>query len=440
MSDSPAAGPVAAATATATASPQRSPGVVRRPTTRVRPTRPAGDLADVEAIANELAPRLEGRRVAIAQEWIAARAGSEKVFEALAALLPEADLFALNHRTGVRIETGGRPIETTALDRPALRDRLAVALPLMPLSWRRLRQHTGRYDVVVTSAHAFARCFARPEDGVHLSYVHSPARYLWFPEVDQRSSAANHPALAPVRRRLQQVDWKSAQATSALAANSETTAARIAEVYQRPASVIHPPVATSFYRAAPTVRRRHLLAFSRFTPYKRLDAAIEVAATLEHPLVVAGSGPDEPRLRQLAANRGAEVEFRIRPTDHELRQLYAEAQALLFFATEDFGIVPVEAQAAGCPVVTCGEGGALDTVIPGQSGVHAASPALPDLVAATQEALATSLTAENCRRSADRFSYHSFAEKTASWLDENLDQPGGGPSPVRRPRSLTAVR
>ncbi len=406
-------------------------GAARRPphptdrVDRIHPTDRADhdrfDLDEVRKVGETLRPHLADLRIAVAQEWITARAGSEKVFEALAALLPDAELFALSKDPSTSIETDGRPVTTTALDRSFLRRRPALALPLMPAGWWAMRR--GRtFDLTITSSHAFARCFAPRGSGRHLSYVHSPARYLWFPEVDHRSTATVRAVTGPARAALRRLDHATARAerTQALAANSTTTERRIGEVYRRRAEVIFPPVATGYFGHRPDPDpdppRTHLLAVSRFVPYKRIDDAIRVAAALDHPIVVAGSGPQEDDLRRLASTLEAAVEFRIRPTDDELRGLYRSATALVFPAWEDFGIVPVEAQAAGCPVVTCGRGGATDTVIDGETGAHAASPALVDLIAATRRLLAAGADPDRCRHNATRFSYRAFAERTAAWI------------------------
>src|SRR4051812_33670152 len=124
-------------------------------------------------------------KVAVVHEWVAARAGSEKVFEAFAQLLPDADLWALTHEPGVQLDVGGRTVRTTALDRPWARRHRNLTVPFMPLAWRRV---VGSYDVVVSSHHAFANSVAFARDAVHLCYVHSPARYVWSPELDARGA------------------------------------------------------------------------------------------------------------------------------------------------------------------------------------------------------------------------------------------------------------
>ena len=383
-------------------------------------TSPPSDALDELAPArSEISRTVGDRTMAVAQEWIGARAGSEKVFEALAQLLPAADLFALTNEPSCELATGGRAIRTTFLDRPWCRRHRAPTLPVMPLAWRVATR--ARYDVVVTSAHAFAREFGRQGD-VHLSYVHSPARYVWFPELDARAA---HPALdlvqRPARALLQRVDLASTGRTDSLAANSLTTQTRIREVYERPARVIHPPVDTVFYHPTAAPRTDRLLAFGRLIPYKRFDAAIEVAARLRRPLVIAGTGPDEDRLRELATTTPhADVTFAGRVSDEDVRELYRTSAALLFLGVEDFGIIPVEAQACGLPVVGAGAGGTLETVLDGETGAHAAGSSVDDFVAATERMLRAGAEHDACRSNAERFGYAAFGRRIAAWLADTV--------------------
>ena len=369
--------------------------------------------AQLDAPRQRLRDAIGDRTVAVAQEWLASRAGSEKVFEAIAYLLPDADLFALTHEPGCEIETEDRPVATTLLDRPWPRQHRAVTLPIMPLAWRAVTRH--RWDVVVTSSHAFARSFGRHGD-LHLSYVHRPARYLWFPELDARTQGLGSLIQRPVRAPLKWLDRSTTARPDSLVANSVTTQGRIRSVYGRDADVSYPPVDTVYYEPSDAERQPRLLAFGRLIPYKRMDATIETAHRLGLPLTIAGTGPDEQRLRRLAAEVGADVDFAGYVTDEEIRRLYQTSAALLFLGNEDFGIVPVEALACGCPVVTAGVGGALETVVDPDTGAHAAGPTIDDFVAATDRVIAAPPSAAACRTQAERFSYGRFGERIADWI------------------------
>lgn len=351
--------------------------------------------------------------MAIAHEWISARAGSEKVFEELAALFPAADLYALTHTPGVRIATGNRPIRTTWLNRTGwLRDRRGLLLPLMPLAWRT----TGRgrsYSTVITSSHACVKGFRPARGARHFCYVHAPMRYVWNPDIDARGGSM---LAAPARAALRRWDRQSADWVDSFAANSSAVASRIRSVYGREARVIAPPVDTAFFSGAPDLPRRGLVTLGRLIPYKGHDVAIRVAANLGLPLTIVGRGPEEQRLRGLAAEVGGRVTFLIDASDDEVRRAVASAAALLFAANEDFGIVPVEAQAAGTPVIGPAIGGLLDTVVPGVTGILAADLSVESMARATEEALSANLSGEQCRINADRFSVRRFRCEIAAWV------------------------
>ena len=378
-------------------------------------------------------------RVALAHEWLADRMGSEKTFEAMAAVFPEADLYALTWNRSAAFDFGGRRPATTMLDRlPAvLRDRRDVLLPVMPLAWR-VAAKRDAYDVVVTSSHACVKGFGPARRALHLCYCYTPARYLWLSAVERRGrgAAAAIPAAA-----LRAWDRRSVAWVDEFAAISAAVAERIERCYGRQARVIHPPVDTEFFRpgaaaARDGVDRPFALAVSRMIAYKRLDLAIDACHRARIPLVVAGSGPDEARLRARAAALEADVEFVIGPTDGALRHLYRSAAVLVFPAVEDFGIVPVESQACGTPVVALAEGGSLDTVVPGVTGQLVAAQDAALLARAVEAVLASPPDPDACRAHAERFSAARFAAEFGHWV--------GGAAAERgidvAPRRLDPVR
>lgn len=361
----------------------------------------------------------EARRVAVVHEWISARAGGEKVFEAIAGCFPDADLWALTADPGVRLQLGGRKVRTTFLDRLGpLRERRGLTLPLMPLAWSSLRVSPA-YDLVISSHLACAHGFRPGRDAVHLSYVHSPARYIWLPELDDRGSRLPIASLA--RSALRRWDRRASRHVDSYAANSREVAQRIARFWGRDARVIHPPVETDFYTPDPSPsapnERGYLLGVSRLIPYKRLDAVLLTAELLQLPAVIVGGGPEAPRLRQLAAGLNVPVTFTGAVDDQELRRLYRGARALVFPANEDFGIVPVEAQACGTPVVAVDQGGSRDTVSNGVSGVLVPTADPADLAAGVERAVAT-IMPEACRSWALRFSPDRFRRELLAWVDD----------------------
>lgn len=346
------------------------------------------------------------------------RAGSEKTFEAMAQAYPEADLYALTWDREAQFDFGGREVTTTFLDRSSLsRDRRELALPLMSLAWKAIDVH-DIYDTVLTSSHAFVRSFPPAKAAKHFCYCHTPLRYAWVPEIDGRTSRripGKGAAFAALRRwdraTAKNVDW--------FAANSTTVRDRIRSSYGRDAVVIHPPVDTAYYDLPESVTSRSgALAVSRFVPYKSVRLAIEACAAAGVPLTVAGKGPEEESLRELAMKLKAEVSFEISPPDERLRELYRTSSALVFPANEDFGIIPVEAQACGAPVVALDEGGAIDTVVQGETGLRVAHQNVASFAAAIREVVSSPPAPEACRRNAERFSVQRFISELRAWMDD----------------------
>jgi glycosyltransferase involved in cell wall biosynthesis len=240
-------------------------------------------------------------------------------------------------------------------------------------------------------------------------------RYAWLAGVDQRRRRSV--ASRAGERALKAWDLRSAAWVEEFAAISTTVARRIQEFYGRPSVVIYPPVDTDrFTPGDPAAREGYALAVSRMVPYKRLDLAIQAAHGLGHPLVVAGAGPQEPGLRALAADLAADVRFVIDPSDDDLVALYRGAGVLVFPAEEDFGIVPVEAQACGTPVVAYGTGGALDTVVPGETGVLVAEQTVASVAGGIEAVLGGRFDAAACRRNAVRFSPARFRDRFLDWV------------------------
>jgi glycosyltransferase involved in cell wall biosynthesis len=355
--------------------------------------------------------------VALVHEWLASRAGSEKTFERMTQVLPRADVYALtaNPEAGFEIEA---PIRTTALQRlPVLRDRRNLSLPVMPLAWRCLR--TKPYATVITSSHAYARYVPAARAAAHLSYVYTPLRYAWLPEVDGRGAT---PVMAPARAALRALDKRSTRHVDRFAAISNVVRQRIEEFYDREAEVVYPPVDTQYFAAAPAAdsggREPFVLGVSRWIHYKRLDLVIDAASRVGLPVVIAGHGPGEAELRAVAERARVPVTFERRPSDERLRDLYRAAAALVFPAEEDFGIVPVEAQAAGTPVVALARGGSLDTVADGLSGALVHEQTAEAFAAGIERVLGMEPRDEALRRHVDRFSVEAFRRGFADWVKE----------------------
>lgn len=363
----------------------------------------------------------QGQRLVLVHERFTDFAGSEKVVSELARDWPSARVLAPIVRAAgldevLRDRAVGGP-----LSRLVWGQTYAHLLPLLPLAMRRLP--VGRPAVVVASHHAFANQVVHATDAPVVSYVHSPARWVWDPAMRRGESggalgAAGLTAFAAAYRRA---DRSAAGRVHTLVANSTAVAGRIRDWWGRDAQVVHPPVDTDFYRPDPDVRREDFfLLAGRLVPYKRPELAVRAATEAGVRLVVAGSGRAEAECRRWA---GPEVTFLGRVDDAAQRDLFRRCRALLLPGEEDFGIVPVEAAACGAPVLATAVGGALDTVAADRTGALVAPSADDD---ATVSAWALALQhfrpgdydSRVIRTHAEGFSREAFAQRMRGIIEQ----------------------
>ncbi len=312
----------------------------------------------------ELPEALRDRRVVLVHDWLTGMRGGEKVLEALCAAFPEAPLYTLLHLPGTVSQTiEARPIQTSFLQRmPLVARRYRHYLPLFPLAAESLR--LPPCDLVLSTSHCVAKGVRPPAGALHVSYLHTPMRYVWD-LYDQyfgpgRGGIARY-VMPLFRGYLQAWDVKTAGRVDHYLANSAHVGQRIARHYQRQARVIHPPVeAGRFAPVSAAEVEDYYLVVSALAPYKRVDLAVSACARSGRRLKVVGVGPELERLKALA---GPTVEFLGWQPDQALPGLYARARALLFPGEEDFGITPLESMAAGRPVLAYAQGGALETVV-----------------------------------------------------------------------------
>ncbi len=353
-------------------------------------------------------------RTWITAEWLSETGGSERVVERLAAAMPQAKVFTPVAFAGgapsiarERIHAGFRRPESLMRRREAAAAMNAVTWP----TWGRTLDRKA--DLVVASHHMSSHWTAVYSDVPHVSYVHTPARYAWFPELDERGSSLPARALCAHIRRM---DLKAAPRVVAYAANSAATAERIQQVWNREATVIHPPIDLGrFAGLQPTPGvQPFVLGLSRFIQYKRLDFVIDAAEAAGLPAKIVGGGILEGELRAKAERASVPVEIITGTTDAEVAQLMADAAVLVYPAVEDFGLVPVEAMAAGTPVLALDIAGTRETVVDGVTGYL-----LPELdPAAWGERIgaAMALDPAACRARADEFSEESFSAAILQWI------------------------
>ena len=371
-------------------------------------------------------PPLAKARVAIVHEWLVRYAGSEQVVAAMLKAFPQADLFALVHcperLRGTPLERV--PVRTSFIQAlPKAKEKYQAYLPLMPLAVEQLDLRA--YELVLSSNHAVAKGVLTGADQLHISYVHTPARYAWDLYLDYLSESNMYGGIKSWLARaalhyLRLWDTAAANRVDFYLANSSYVGRRIEKLYRRSARVIHPPVDVARYQPEPS-REEFYVAVSRFVPYKRMDLIVEAFTKMRKPLVVIGEGSEFGKVQRMA---GPNVKLLGYQPDEVVADYLQRARAFVFAAEEDFGIAPVEAQAAGCPVIAYGKGGALETIVgwpaPEATGVFFDSQAPEAIEAAVKlfEIHEDDFNPEACRRNAERFGQEHFQHEFTAIVEK----------------------
>ena len=375
-------------------------------------------------------------RTAIVHDWLPVYAGAERVLEAMIGILPEAALYSLIEflPADQRAFLGGRTVQTSFIQKlPFARRAYRNYLPFAPLAIEQF--DLGAYDVVVSSSYVVAKGVLTTAEQLHVSYVHSPVRYAWdlyFHYLQQgRLERGLKSGLARlILHYLRLYDAATANRADVLVANSHTVARRIRKTYRREATVVYPPVDTEAF-ALQTEKDDVYVTMSRLVPYKRVDLVVEAFAKMPgRRLVVIGDGPEMPRIRARATPNVTLLGYQ--PND-VARSWLARARAFVFAAEEDFGIVPVEAQACGTPVIAYGRGGATETVVPGVTGAFFHTQTADALVAAVEAFERTRERYEPAaiRAHAERFSAARFHDAFRGVLETSYAQFLEDAGPVR---------
>ncbi len=377
---------------------------------------------------------LANKRVAIVAERLVDMRGGERVVTAVADMLPHADIYATVVKGENLPNFGGRRVHTSFVQRLPGSERFFRAyLPLYPMAVEQL--DLRRYDVVLSLSSAFAHGVLTSPDTVHVSYCHTPLRFAWsWQHAYARSSnplvrSVTNPLLHYVRS----WDVAASHRVDHYVANSRNVQRRLWKYYRRESTVVHPPVETSRFFPTGTVGDHYLLV-SSLVSHKRVDIAVAAFSRLRLPLVVVGTGPEAAKLRSRAAPN---VRFLGRVDDQRLAQLYATCKAFVFTSDEDFGIAPVEAQAAGRPVIAYGSGGALETVRHGVTGVLFDDQSAACLEETVRGFDAYAFRPAAARANAMRFSTERFGQELGRVLVDAVENGHGGePQPWPRLRAL----
>lgn len=309
-------------------------------------------------------------RVALAHDWLTGMRGGEKVLELLCRRFPEAPLWTLLHVPNTVSDViANRPIHTSFLQRlPFAHKRYRHYLPFFPFFAETNRVSDA--DIVVSTSHAVAKSMVKRGPRhckLHVCYIHTPMRYAWelFDEYfgpEQVGWVTSQLFYKPILQWIKWYDRATVKRVDLFIANSTYVAERVRKCYGREAAVLSPPVDLARFANVPRKPEEWFLVVSALVPYKRVEHAIRACAKLGRRLKIVGSGPEAGRLKQVAAELNARVEFHGFASNEELVGYYSRAKALLFPGIEDFGIVPVETIAAGCPVIAFRGGGVLDSM------------------------------------------------------------------------------
>jgi glycosyltransferase involved in cell wall biosynthesis len=377
-------------------------------------------------------------RVALVHYWLVSMRGGEKVLEEMCRIWPNADIFTHIYEASSVSETIKKhKITTTLIQRlPFARRLYKKYLPLMPVALESL--DLSAYDLVISSEAGPAKGVLVRPDALHICYCHSPMRYIWdqFFVYRARASLLTKIFMTAALPSLRQWDVSTAARVDHFIANSAFVARRIERYYRRPAEVIYPPVDVERFSISDDVDD-YYFAFGQLVSYKRFDLAVEAFSRLKKRLIVAGVGEEAKRLKAAA---GPTVTFIGWQGDEEIARLLRRCRALVFPGIEDFGIAAVEAMASGRPVIAYADGGAMETVIDGVTGLHfheASAPALMSAVVDFEQRM-DSFEPKVIREHAKQFASSGFAAKLKAAVIRQFEARNSR-DPARRSQA-TAIR
>lgn len=365
-------------------------------------------------------------KVAIVHDWLVTYAGAERALEQLLLLYPQADLFSVvdflpaEQRGFIQ----NKPVQTTFIQNlPKAKNKYRNYLPLMPIAVEQL--DLSSYDLVISSSHAVAKGVLTGPDQLHISYVYSPIRYAWDLQHQYLKESGLQKGIKGfltkwMLHRIRQWDYRTANGVDEFIAISNFIARRIWKVYRRESTVIYPPVDVEAFSFCNTKEDFYLTA-SRMVPYKKVDLIVEAFSKMVgKELIVIGDGPDFNKIRLRA---GANVKILGYQPFEVLKGYMQRARAFVFAAEEDFGIVPVEAQACGTPVIAYGKGGVLETVRGLEdtqpTGLFFKEQSVTSIVEAVKlfECEINKFSSYSCRENAMRFSVDSFKRQFSEYME-----------------------
>ncbi len=359
-------------------------------------------------------------KIALIHYYLVSVRGGERVFHSLAQMFPEADLFAVVYNPASQPQWLAKRQMTTSF------------LQKIPGSWRYFRQSfmfyplaveefdLAGYDLVISSSAGFTHGVLTAPETCHICYCHNTFRYAWnwYHDFMRQGSATSRFLLAPLLSWVRTWDVAAAQRVDYFVSNSAVTQQRIKKYYRRESTIIHPPVDMSMFNILDEAQPGdYFLAVSELVPYKKTDLVVAAFNQLGYPLLVVGDGPQRESLQKMAKPN---VRFLGRIPDAELNELYNGCRALVFMAKEDYGIVPLEAQAAGRPVIAYGAGGVLETVVADKTGIFFAKQEVAALIEALACFETLSFDRQTIKAHAETFGVAVFQQRILAFVQEKL--------------------
>ena len=354
-------------------------------------------------------------KIALVHDYLTQRGGAERVFELLSKRYPEADIFTSLYDQQKSIDFGERIVNTTFLQKiPGAAKYFRLMAPLYFPAFRTL--NLQNYDLIISSSTSFAKAVRKKPQARHICFCHNVTRFLWDTETYLREYGDYRyfaPLIEKVFQMMRNVDLKYSQEPDLYIANSSVVGHRIRKIYGKQAIVINYPIDTNNFVFSDT-KDEYYLASARMISYKRLDIIVEAFNWLGWHLLISGEGPELERLKSKALGN---IQFLGHVSDGQRKDLFSRAKSIIVAALEDYGLVPVEANASGTPVIAYGAGGVLDTQIPGKTGVLFKRQTPDSLQTALLEAGGISWNYENIRNHAvNNFSEQAFFSKVEQIL------------------------
>ncbi|BAT54936.1 putative glycosyltransferase [Nostoc sp. NIES-3756] len=356
-------------------------------------------------------------KVALVHDYLTQRGGAERVFELLCKRYPDADIFTSLYDPQKTIDMGERIVNTTFLQKiPGAAKYFRLMAPFYFPAFRALDLQD--YDLIISSSTSFAKAVRKKPGAKHICFCHNVTRFLWDTETYLREYSDYRylsPLIEKIFQLMRDVDMKYAQEPDIYIANSSIVARRIEKIYGKQAIMINYPIDTSNFVFSDT-KDEYYLASARMISYKRLDIIVEAFNWLGWPLIISGDGPERDRLQSKALDN---IQFVGHVSDSRRKELFSKAKSIIVAALEDYGLVPVEANASGTPVVAFGAGGVLDTQIHGKTGVFFNRQTPESLQMALLESGEITWNYENIRNHAvNNFSEPVFFSKVERIIDQ----------------------